>query len=201
MPTAASAHIELEATSVAPGEVSVLTFTVGHGCDGSPTTGLAIEFPASVQAVRPTAKPGWTIETSEGEESTTVTYTADEPLPDELRDTVDLSVYLPPDATSGDVLTFPVQQTCVDGETSWDQVAENGQEPESPAPTLTIEEPATGSTAESETGAQSGSASGSSEATTDTPARVLGVSGLAVGVLGVVTAGLAMRRTRTIDHR
>ncbi|WP_280178081.1 DUF1775 domain-containing protein [Frigoribacterium faeni] len=61
LPTAASAHVDLEASSTAPATLSVLTFAVGHGCEGSPTTSLAIELPADVQAITPTIKPGWSI--------------------------------------------------------------------------------------------------------------------------------------------
>jgi len=60
-PVAAQAHVELEASSTAPAALSVLTFAVGHGCEGSPTTSLAVTFPAEVQAVTPTIKPGWSI--------------------------------------------------------------------------------------------------------------------------------------------
>jgi uncharacterized protein YcnI len=98
---AAQAHVELEASSTAPAALSVLTFAVGHGCEGSPTTSLAVTFPAEVQAVTPTVKPGWSITETPADASTgtgtTVTWTADpgSALPDGFRDTVAVSALLP----------------------------------------------------------------------------------------------------------
>ena len=118
-PLAASAHIELDASATAPASLSVLTFAVGHGCEGSATTALAIRFPADVQAVKPTLAPGWSVAEQEAADGTTVTYTADAPLPDALRATVQVEALLPVDGAAGDVVAFPTLQTCVEGSTDW----------------------------------------------------------------------------------
>ncbi|WP_414171630.1 DUF1775 domain-containing protein [Clavibacter tessellarius] len=109
----------LDASSTAPAALSVLTFAVGHGCEGSATTALAIRFPADVQAVKPTLTPGWSVAEQEAADGTTVTYTADQPLPDALRATVQVEALLPVDGRAGDVVAFPTLQTCVEGSTDW----------------------------------------------------------------------------------
>ncbi|MFT2690356.1 YcnI family protein [Clavibacter zhangzhiyongii] len=133
-PLAASAHVELDASSTAPAALSVLTFAVGHGCEGSATTALAIRFPADVQAVKPTLAPGWSVAEQEAADGTTVTYTADTPLPDALRATVQVEALLPVDGAAGDVVAFPTLQTCVEGSTDWAETPAAGAEPDHPAP-------------------------------------------------------------------
>ncbi len=59
---AASAHVSASATSTAAGSYTVVTFSVPHGCDGSPTNVVTIELPESVPSVTPTINPNWTVE-------------------------------------------------------------------------------------------------------------------------------------------
>ena len=61
-PLAASAHVSVTPTSTAAGSYTVLSFAVGHGCDGSPTTSLSFEIPEEINAVTPTVNPNWTID-------------------------------------------------------------------------------------------------------------------------------------------
>src|ERR1700761_1011540 len=58
--TAARAHVVVQPTVAAPGAATTLTFVVGHGCDGQPTTALRVEAPKAVTALAPAPKPGWT---------------------------------------------------------------------------------------------------------------------------------------------
>lgn len=152
----ASAHVTVTPNTTAAGAYAVLTFSVGHGCEGSPTTKLAIAMPESIPSVTPTVNPGWEVEKvaetleepikdSHGNEITErvaqVVYTARTPLVDGFRDTVELQVQLPEEV--GETLAFPVVQSCVKGETGWTETAAEGQDPEtleSPAPVLTITE-------------------------------------------------------------
>ena len=60
---AAHAHIVLEQKSAVAGSYYKATFMVGHGCDGSPTTGIDIEMPEPMAVVKPMPKPGWQLET------------------------------------------------------------------------------------------------------------------------------------------
>jgi uncharacterized protein YcnI len=203
-PLAASAHVELDASTTAPASLSVLTFAVGHGCEGSATTSLAIRFPADVQAVKPTLAPGWSVAEQEAADGTTVTYTADTPLPDALRATVQVEALLPVDGAAGDVVAFPTLQTCVQGSTDWAETPAAGTEPDHPAPAITLTDAA------SATGASTGSAAaGPTEAAAATPAaapvdpvaRLLGLGSLVVGVVAVMLLTIGMRRPQQGGRR
>ena len=141
VPLAASAHVTLTPSGTAAGSSTVLTFAFSHGCEGSPTTAVAIDIPESIESVSPTLNPNYTIEkVADGDRTAQVVYTAITPVEDGFRDTIELSVRLPDDA-AGETLEFPVLQTCEVGETNWNQVAEEGEEePESPAPTVVVTE-------------------------------------------------------------
>jgi len=206
IPTSASAHVELEASSTAPATISVLTFAVGHGCGDSPTTSLAIELPAGVQSVTPTVKPGWTITESAPPadpsvlEATTVTYTADTPLPDGFRDTVEISALLPVDGQAGDLVAFPTVQTCESGSYSWSELPSSdpdAPEPNEPAPALVLTDAASGTGATDPADASDATATAattSAASPIDDTARLLGVAGLAVGVVAVVLLTIGLRR-------
>ncbi|WP_209559935.1 DUF1775 domain-containing protein [Frigoribacterium sp. PvP032] len=220
-PLAARAHVELEASSTAPAALSVLTFAVGHGCEGSPTTSLAVTFPAEVQAVTPTIKPGWSITEAPaagtagttGTTGTTVTWTADpgSALPEGFRDTVAVSALLPVQGRPGDVVAFPTVQSCEVGSYDWVEVAEPGSdaEPASPAPVLTLTDPSSAGTSTgtgtgtgtgtdtTATGTQEAVAASSAPTPVDETARALAVGALVVGVVGLVLLTTTLRRRGT----
>src|SRR5690554_4404888 len=100
-PMAASAHVTVTPSNTAASSYSVLTFSVGHGCDGSPTTALTFTVPEAIESVTPTVTAGWTIAETEN----TVVYTAAQPLLDGQRTTFELSVKLP-DLPAGEQLEF-----------------------------------------------------------------------------------------------
>lgn len=209
VPIAASAHVTVTPSGTAAGSYTVLTFAFSHGCEGSPTTAIAIDIPESIASVSPTLNPNYTIEkVADGDRTAQVVYTAITPVQDGYRDTIELSLQLPEDA-AGETLAFPVLQSCEVGETNWNQVAEEGEEePESPAPVIVVTEAtgeghghgaATEEAASDEHG--DGHAEGAEETAatsddSDTVARVLGIGGLVVGVVGIVLA-LAARRPRS----
>src|SRR5690554_7832415 len=87
-PMAASAHVTVSPSNTAASSYSVLTFSVGHGCEGSPTTALTFTVPDAVESITPTVNPGWSIAKTDN----TVVYTAAEPLEDGLRTTFALWV-------------------------------------------------------------------------------------------------------------
>ena len=121
----ASAHVSVTPSSTAAGAYSVLTFSVGHGCEESPTTRLAVQIPEEIIAVTPTVNPGWTIEKKmDGDRVAEVVYTARKPLPDGIRDTIELQLPLPDQ--EGEKVVFPVVQTCEKGETAWTQTYDEG---------------------------------------------------------------------------
>jgi uncharacterized protein YcnI len=214
---AASAHVSASASSTAAGSYSIVTFSVPHGCDGSPTTAIEIDIPETILSVTPTVNPNWTItknlvpldtaqQDAHGDNITervgSVTYTAvGDGLPDGYRDTMALSLQLP-DGSAGDVVEFPTHQLCAEGSTDWvgDEV---------PSVVLTAAEAGGGhehgdeghsddghgdeATADDADATDATDATGGSDA--DVLARVLGIGGLAVGAVGVVLA-LVTRRDR-----
>lgn len=200
---AAAAHVTVTPSLTSAGSYSVLTFSVGHGCDGSPTTRIAIQMPEQVLAVTPTRNPDWDVEKrmvdldqpvedSHGNEITgrvdQVVYTARTPLPDGYRDSFELQLQLPDAA--GETLTFPTIQTCEEGETAWIETPSEGQDPEtleSPAPAFVIEE----------AGAAATEPAAATAADDAGPGVALGVAGLVAGLLGLaagVTALVQVRR-------
>jgi uncharacterized protein YcnI len=192
---AASAHVSATATSTAAGSSTVVTFSVPHGCDGSPTTVVTIEVPESVPAVTPTVNPNWTVEKvveqlaepltdAHGNEITervtSVVYTTTGAgLADGYRDTFELSLRLP-EGEVGDVVAFPVVQTCPEGTAEW--VGED-------APSVTL-------TAAVESEGHGEVAAEAPSGTSDPLARVFGIAGLVVGAVGVVIAVLGRRSAK-----
>ena len=197
----ASAHVTVGGTSTEAGEYTVLTVSVPHGCDGSPTTKVEIKIPDDVLAVTPTRNPFWDVSTSVvklakpakdahgnavTERTGTVTYTATTPLPDDQRDAFELSFQVPDKA--GETLTFPAIQTCEKGKTAWTEVPAKGQDAEElehPAPSFVItpdDEHGPGSAADE-------AADGAAKAGSDqrgTIGLVAGLAGLALGATALV---------------
>jgi uncharacterized protein YcnI len=220
----AGAHVTVTPSSAAAGSYTIATFSVGHGCEASPTTSIEIQVPESVLSVTPTRNSFYDVEKtmidldepiadSHGNEVTervdSIVYTARTPLPDGMRDTFELSFQVP-DA-EGETLTFPTIQTCEDGETAWTEVAAEGQdsdELDSPAPAFEIL-PASGSgdhhgddTAEEGADQAADTSGEETEAAATTAAEpedssMLGWMGLGAGLLGLLAGGAALARTRT----
>lgn len=210
---AASAHVTVTPSTTAAGAYTVLTFSVGHGCEGSPTTKIAIQMPEAIPSVTPTLNQGWDvrkvseklatpIEDAHGNQLTErvseVVYTARTPLADGYRDSFELSVKLP--ETEGETVTFPVVQTCQKGQTGWIETPAEGQDPdelESPAPAFTIT-PASGEGHHGETDEESTESDGAEAADTegdDSDGSGLAVGGLIAGVGGLALGGLALARS------
>ena len=220
--TPASAHVTVTPSETGAGAYTVLTFSVGHGCDGSPTTEIAVQIPEGINAATPTRQPFYDVEKviekldepitdAHGEEVTErvgqVVYTATTALPDGQRDAFELSVQIPEDA-AGETLTFPTIQTCEQGETAWTEVAAEGaEEPEHPAPAFEVTE-ATGDGHHDEAASDDEAVHDEAEESADTDTtpvsadaeddsgNTLGIVGLVAGVLGLGLGGAAFARTR-----
>ncbi|WP_141012760.1 YcnI family copper-binding membrane protein [Nocardioides sambongensis] len=211
----ASAHVGVTPDDTAAGAYTVLTFSVPHGCDGSPTTKVAIQMPEEIPSVTPTRNPFYSVEKvmetldepitdAHGNEITErvsqVVYTAQTPLPDGERDTLELSVQLPDAA--GETLAFPVIQSCTKGETAWTEVAEDGgseEELEHPAPTVSVTEATEdghghGTAEEASTETESDTDADAAE-DGDSDGNGLAIAGLVAGVLGIVVGGVALARS------
>lgn len=208
----ALAHVSVSPSSGSAGSYTVLTFSVPHGCEGSATTKVAVNIPEQIVSVTPTRNPLWDvtktmvtldtpIQPEEGDEITervgSVVYTAKTPLPDGYRDAFELSLQLPEDA-AGETLAFPVTQTCVKGETQWNEtVAEGEPEPAHPAPTVTVTE----STGDGHHGSGGDDADAAEDAhdeasSHDDSSKGLAWTGIGVGALGLLTAGAALAKSR-----
>lgn len=204
-PLAASAHVHVDPGTASAGGTETLTFAFSHGCDGSPTTSLAIDIPDGVGNATPVVQGGWTITRETGSDGvpTRIVYTADTPVEDGLKATVSMDVLFSED-TAGSTLAFPVTQACVTGETAWTQIAaegENAHDLDAPAPVVEVGEPV----ADGEEGAEHGhdgaaaADEGEAEASVSTAgadpvARWLAAGGLAAGIAALVVVLVRGRR-------
>jgi uncharacterized protein YcnI len=199
----ASAHVTITASDSRAGAFALLTVSVPHGCDGSPTTKVAIQLPDAITEVTPTRNALYDLDVvtteldepitaDDGDEITErvsqVVYTAKEPLPDGQRDAFELSVQIPEDA-AGETLAFPTVQTCETGSTAWTEEAADGgsaDDLEHPAPAILVRPPSAAASA----------------VDTDEPAdrTVVGlaVAGLVAGLAGLALGGIAYARTRGV---
>lgn len=210
---AASAHVSVSPSDTASESYSVLTFSVPHGCEGSPTTEVSIQIPEQINGVTPTRNANWNVEKviqpldepitdAHGNEITErvseVVYTAKTPLPDGYRDAFELSVQVT--AEAGETLVFPTIQTCEKGETAWVQVPEEGQSEddlEAPAPAFEVTE-ATGEDEHGAVGAADEAEHAESSSDDSGDSDALGWVALGVGVIGLVAGVVALVRTRRV---
>ncbi|OAA20267.1 uncharacterized protein UG55_10402 [Frankia sp. EI5c] len=214
----ASAHVTVSPPEAARGGYTTLSFKVPTESDTASTTALDVQFPADtpIASVSVQPKAGWSYQVTKGaptrpitahgtqitEVVTKITWTAEDGggiRPGEF-DTFNVSAGpLPEDA---DRVVFKTLQTYSDGEIiRWIDVAEpGGDEPERPAPTITLTASG-GSHGASDKGSDKGSGGGQSTAADDASAsdgtaRVLGVAGLALGALGLAAGAFALVSTR-----
>ncbi|WP_111768157.1 YcnI family protein [Nakamurella deserti] len=200
----ALAHVTVTPESVVAGGYTTIGFRVPNESDTANTTKVEIQLPADTPFGFVSAQqiPGWTIDVIEtalpapvtvgnftlDEAVTGVTFTADGAgLPPHEFTVFNLLVGPVPDVAS---MQFPAVQTYDDGEVvSWSEPTPgSGEEPEHPAPQLTITPVDTATD-------QAGTESAPSAPATDTTARVLGIAGIVVGLAGVGT-GLVLARGR-----
>jgi uncharacterized protein YcnI len=212
----ASAHVTVTPDTTAANASAVLTFSAGHGCEGSPTTSIEIQIPEEILSVTPTRNPYWDVEkkmvaldepvtdahgNTVSERVGSVVYTANDPLPDGVRDTFDLSLTLPDAA--GSTLAFPTVQKCEQGQTGWIEIPAEGQDPhelESPAPSFTV------TAAVAHEGDDADDLDDDSDADDkadsddgddgDDDGELLGAFGLGAGVLGALLGGAALLQVR-----
>lgn len=205
---AASAHVSVTPNDTAAGASSLATFSVSHGCDGSPTTAMTITLPQELDDATPTVNPNWTISkkvqkldtprtlengSKVSERTESITYTAKTPLVDHERDAFTLSMQLPDAA--GTTLHFPTLQKCESGQTDWKEIPAEGADHDSveaPAPAFAVTE------AVADDG--HGNAAAASTETATSVTNDAGTSwavwvGLGAGLAGLILGGLAFLRT------
>lgn len=201
VPLAASAHVHVDPGTASAGSTETLTFAFSHGCDGSPTTALVIDIPEGVGNATPVVQGGWTISREVGDDGvpTQITFTSDTPVEDGLKATLSLDALFDESAADTSV-AFPVTQLCVEGETAWTEVAEEGQDPhdlESPAPVVEVGPAAADDDGHGEAAEDDGhgdqaeadaddAADASSSSAADPVARWLAAGGLVAGIAALV---------------
>ncbi|MEO6320938.1 MAG: DUF1775 domain-containing protein [Polaromonas sp.] len=133
-------HISLQDKSAPAGSAYKAVFQVGHGCQGSATTGLSVQIPAGFQGAKPYPKAGWTLTAKSGklakpydsngkqisEDITLVSWTAaskEAALQDAHFDEFTLRGKLP--ETAGP-LWFKVLQSCESGSLDWGETPASG---------------------------------------------------------------------------
>lgn len=145
------AHIVLEQKSATAGSYHKATFMVGHGCDGSPTTGIDIEMPEPMAVVKPMPKAGWQLSMKTAPlavpmllHGRPITETVNRvswkggPLADGHYDEFVLLLQLPKHTGP---LYFKVAQLCESGRSDWVEIPATGQggRLKLPAPVLDVQ--------------------------------------------------------------
>jgi uncharacterized protein len=219
--TPAFAHVTVQPEGQATkGGYAVVDFKVPNERDDASTTKLEVSLPADhpLASVMPQPVEGWKVKvttsklakpiTSHGqkisEAVSKVTWTATgKGIEPGYFQKFPLSVGALPDNT--DQLVFKALQTYSNKEVvRWIEVQKEGQEePENPAPSLTLTDAsdtsgadatAKGASATSDDSAAEDTAAESDGDSSDTTARVLGIVGIVVGAAGVAYGVLAGRR-------
>ncbi|MCH9730428.1 MAG: YcnI family protein [Actinomycetia bacterium] len=195
----AAAHISAELDGAGPGDFGLITLGVPTESGKPATTKVEVRIPDDVQlrTVRAAQVAGWGIDitkrtippiykddgTPVTEVVDSVTWTAQGPgIPSGQFGQFALYVGPLPDAAT---LALPTVQTFSDGTTEdWAQEANGGEEPEFPAPTVTI-------------GATAGAENSSSAVASVIPWAALGFSVIAValGIFAIDRAAAARRST------
>jgi uncharacterized protein YcnI len=153
LPSLALAHVTLEVGEAVSGSYYKATFTVPHGCAGSPTVKIRVRIPDGVTSIKPQARPGWKLATTKEKLATPlddghggkITEAVREvswsggPLPDDQFEEFKIQMKLPdaPETT----LYFPVVQECQKGLTRWIEIPEPGKtshDYREPAPALKL---------------------------------------------------------------
>ncbi|WP_026874447.1 YcnI family protein [Jiangella gansuensis] len=216
----ASAHVTIRPDIDTAGSYSKITVRVPNESDTAGTTQVRLDLPADTPfaSVRVQPRQGWTAEVTRTqfpepvevgdrvleEAVTSVTWTAEPGVrigPDEF-DEFAISVGPLPDPGT---YYLPATQTYDDGEVvAWaEEPAEDGAEPERPAPVLTVVAAPEGGDAHAVSDSShesSGSddaddaAASSGDGSTDGLARGVGIGGVVVGAAGLGLGAAALRR-------
>lgn len=222
----AFAHVSVQPEgTAAKGGYAVVDFKVPNERDNASTTKLEVSFPTDhpLASAMPEPMPGWKIEVTKSkldkpiemhgekisEAVSKITWTADgKGVEPGYFEKFPVSIGQLPEDT--DELVFKAIQTYSNKEVvRWIEVPKEGQEePEHPAPVLTLsaaQDDHHGSSSSSDSSDKAAdsddteAAAAKTEAaepadTSDTTARVLGIVGIVVGALGVAYGVLAGRR-------
>jgi uncharacterized protein YcnI len=200
--TAASAHVRVIPETTAAGAWTVLTFRVPNEKDAATTTKVVIDLPADTPlshvGTRPV--PGWTAEMQTGKlpepvdvEGATITeaplhvvFTAAPDAAIGSGQFQEFELQVGPLPAAGTELVLPVHQTYSDGTVvDWDEPTTGSEEPESPAPELTV----TAAEGDAHHATEPAAGDSSSDA-----GLWFGIGGLVLGAVALVVALVTGRR-------
>jgi uncharacterized protein YcnI len=195
----ASAHVTVNPDEASQGGFARLAFRVPNERANAGTVKLEVQLPADhpIPSVGVQPHPGWAyrvqtatlptpIETEDGDKITeavsTITWTGGPIKPGEFEEFAISLGPLPKDTTS---LVFKAVQTYDNGEVvRWIEESQSGQpEPEHPAPVLTLTK-----------GSSRSSSGGDAKKSDVNGAKGMALAGIILGVIGIGTATLAIRR-------
>ncbi|QJU55403.1 YcnI family protein [Herbiconiux sp. KACC 21604] len=212
-PLAASAHVRVNPAQAEAGSYTTLTFKVPNESATASTTSVTVDLPTDTPftSVSYQPVPGWTTEIVTGtlpepvtagsatitEAPVSVTWTAVDGvgIADGQFQEFPLSVGPVPDVGS---IALPAHQAYSDGSVvDWDEATpDSGEEPESPAPVLYVNDaPPTGEHGHGATAmsATAGESAGGADAAADDTASVASVSlGLGIGAIVLAAAALVV---------
>lgn len=211
-PLAASAHVHVDPDQASPGSYATLTFTVPNESATAGTVKLVVDLPTDTPFTSVTYQPvpGWTttvdteklakpVTTSAGtitEAPVRVTWTAGggvQIAPGQFQQFT-ISAGAVPDVGR---IVMPTHQTYSDGTVvDWsDKTPTSGAEPEHPAPTVYVDDPApAGGDANPVVTTSAPVPASSSSGLADTVAIGLGVGGLLLGAIALIVAVFAATR-------
>jgi len=135
----ASAHVTVNPSEAPRGGFAKLTFRVPNEHDTASTTSVEVNFPTDhvIASARTKPVPGWTAKIEKSATAVTkITWSGGKIAPGEFEE-FDVSLRLP---TEGDSVMFPSVQTYDNGDAvRWiEDTPAGGEEPEHPAPVLTL---------------------------------------------------------------
>lgn len=117
----AFAHVEADPDQVKPGKRTTVTFTAGHGCDDSPTTGMRFRVPKQVRDAEPVEKDGFTASVN----GNTIEFSGGSIPGDEE---ASFEITFTPPKKKGD-LVWRVVQVCEEGTERWIERDPDGDKP------------------------------------------------------------------------
>ncbi|MCV6598678.1 MAG: DUF1775 domain-containing protein [Mangrovicoccus sp.] len=148
----AFAHATLEVKEAPVNKNYKAVIRISHGCDGAPTKSVSLSIPEGVISVKPMPKAGWELSSKttayaktydyhgpKSEGVTQITWTG--VLEDGHYDEFIFRARITDSFAPGDVIYFPVVQTCSEGENPWVEIPAQGQsrrDLDHPAPGLTV---------------------------------------------------------------
>lgn len=206
--TPASAHVTVQPSEAPRGGFAKLTFRVPSEHATASTVSVEVNFPSDhpIASARTKPVPGWTAKVDKTATAVTkITWSGGKIAPGEFQE-FDVSLRLP---EQGDAISFPSVQTYDNGDVvRWiEATEEGGDEPEHPAPVLTLvagegghggsdhgEASATTAAPEDPTGNDTGDEAGDGDG--DDDSNALPAVAIVVSLLATVLSIVALTRRR-----